>query len=560
MSCHLSIWVFGTLGHTISPPPWCFDLFFVFLHPLKVVHEKYIRHRNIVSAATILLLSILSAVSFTRGVAWIQVVWNWNMLDDEDLLLVSSFFAWLGMLAALHALFVWHTLKTDVARGAAPAIDEKPNVVGADDADANNTANENGSTPGELGKCDMSRPFSGMSLKRNSSYSSFVFDPFTHFSTDGKCQFTDHPDVEEFYRSYLTKESMDAPCSGRFDIVFGEGNDLGYFIETPVVMYDADLALDMNEDEAEILHKSQPGDNCDLGDGINTAVTYPVCKPNAPNTTAMDTRRHPCCRYVCCDVFVWNTSEYQQSSRLWKFMCWLKLIVITFSYIICLYFVAVGIGATNQITNTKALLPLVHVALYTGQNEGPVCGFDNKGPESNITTFSNKDAAHAAGFLVVHCGACGACSSWQNLRVQYSTRLTLASLSHNCAQDSLFGGGADAITECLMEPEIGFDKECAVCWMEDIVCTVRNCAFIYLQSQMINNVGNFRVGPDDITSASCEEAHCEVGLFVPCVGATRRRMNITSSIARPGDQQCAIVDVDDWGGIFFGSGVVSILG
>ena len=68
---------------------------------------------------------------------------------------------------------------------------------------------------------------------------------------------------------------------------------------------------------------------------------------------------------------------------------------------------------------------------------------------------------------------------------------------------------------------------------------------------MINNVGNFAVGPNEITSASCEgeskifqhtkqtsvslhvhsqliqsEAHCEVGQFVPCSGATRRRMNI----------------------------------
>lgn len=70
-----------------------------------------------------------------------------------------------------------------------------------------------------------------------------------------------------------------------------------------------------------------------------------------------------------------------------------------------------------------------------------------------------------------------------------------------------------------------------------------------------NNVANFAVGADDITSASCEEAHCEVGQFVPCSGATRRRMNITSSISRPGDQQCAIVDVKDWGDLFFGSGV-----
>jgi hypothetical protein len=31
--------------------------------------------------------------------------------------------------------------------------------------------------------------------------------------------------------------------------------------------------------------------------------------------------------------------------------------------------------------------------------------------------------------------------------------------------------------------------------------------------------------------------------FVPCSGATRRRMNVTSTIARPGAQSCGIVDV-----------------
>ncbi len=81
------------------------------------------------------------------------------------------------------------------------------------------------------------------------------------------------------------------------------------------------------------------------------------------------------------------------------------------------------------------------------------------------------------------------------------------------------------------------------------MCTKKHCSFIFLQSQITNNVGNFAVGPDDITSATCEEAHCEVGAFVPCVGATRRRMNIISSIPRAVEEQCQIVDVD-WAELF----------
>ena len=77
-----------------------------------------------------------------------------------------------------------------------------------------------------------------------------------------------------------------------------------------------------------------------------------------------------------------------------------------------------------------------------------------------------------------------------------------------------------------MGPDIGFDKECTVCWKEDIMCTKEHSVFIFLQSQTINNVGYFAVGEDEITSAPCEEAHCEVGQFVPCSSATQRRMNI----------------------------------
>ena len=42
----------------------------------------------------------------------------------------------------------------------------------------------------------------------------------------------------------------------------------------------------------------------------------------------------------------------------------------------------------------------------------------------------------------------------------------------------------------------------------------------------------------------------EIG-FVECSGATRRRMNITSTIPRPIEQQCTVVDLD-WDDVFQG--------
>ena len=70
---------------------------------------------------------------------------------------------------------------------------------------------------------------------------------------------------------------------------------------------------------------------------------------------------------------------------------------------------------------------------------------------------------------------------------------------------------------------------------------------------MTNQLGNFKVSPDTITSATCEEANCEAGNpghFVRCSGSNRRRMNIVSDIARPAIEQCQIVGVDDWGSFF----------
>ena len=65
---------------------------------------------------------------------------------------------------------------------------------------------------------------------------------------------------------------------------------------------------------------------------------------------------------------------------------------------------------------------------------------------------------------------------------------------------------------------------------------------------MTNSVGNFKVGPKTITSATCSEASCEAGPgfeFVRYVGANRRRMNVRSEIARPAKEQCQLVGISN---------------
>jgi hypothetical protein len=224
-----------------------------------------------------------------------------------------------------------------------------------------------------------------------------------------------------------------------------------------------------------------------------------------------------------------------------------------------LFVVIVNIGATYQMNIVRKNFHRVHETLYGQINEGPVCAWDKLG--GNIDTFSSKEDALKAGYTIAHCGACGQCSSWHDLRLQYTTRKYLAKEAFRCARKSMVYG-RNAVHQCLQEEPIGFSENCAMCWTKDILCTRANCAFIFLQSHMINTFSNFQVGPETITSATCEEAMCELD-FVPCSGANRRRMNITSTILRPGDQRCGIVDVD-WEEIFGEGGslhdVGSILG
>ena len=168
-----------------------------------------------------------------------------------------------------------------------------------------------------------------------------------------------------------------------------------------------------------------------------------------------------------------------------------------------------NIGSTYQQERVRRKLPVPTLKLYTNMGEGPVCAIDQNMTETSITSFDSKDEAHEAGFFIVHCGACAACSDWHNLQLEYTTRNFLAAESKDCAQQSLFGGGDPALLECLKKPKIGFQGRCAECWQEDIICTKKFCWAIGLQSFFINTLSNFAVGPGTITSATCEEANCE---------------------------------------------------
>ena len=84
----------------------------------------------------------------------------------------------------------------------------------------------------------------------------------------------------------------------------------------------------------------------------------------------------------------------------------------------------------------------------------------------------------------------------------------------------------------------------AYAWVHSVECAKQNCMFIAVTAMVTNKLGNFKVEPGQVTPANCNEAQCEQGnpgRFAELSGASRRKMNIPSDIARPKDQQCQII-------------------
>ncbi|CAB9498216.1 expressed unknown protein [Seminavis robusta] len=280
--------------------------------------------------------------------------------------------------------------------------------------------------------------------------------------------------------------------------------------------------------------------------------------PNDDN----DEPSESCCHLVnvvCCDLTCGAGGKSNKSSteKLHNCCSWF---VWSLLFAASMFFILILVGSQFQEKTVRANLPRVHEILYGDMNTGPMCAFDNRGTyetrrekvEATQRTFWTPEDARLANYTILHCGACGKCSNYHDLRLEYATRNILGQVALECAKKALFGGGYQTLLECTME-KTTFLEPCARCWATDMECTKKHCMWIGIRAFMINSVTNLQVGADDITPATCEEAMCEAseiteqyGMgegFVPCSGASRRRMNVTSTISRPLDQQCRQVMV-----------------
>jgi len=261
------------------------------------------------------------------------------------------------------------------------------------------------------------------------------------------------------------------------------------------------------------------------------------------NSTSLSTKKK-CCG-CCCNP---NKSK---SANVFNVLKWTALVVVSALF----FFITIAnIGASQETSVINNEFPKTEKALYTNMDDGPVCAIDNPSLRENATmeTFASASLAKVANYTIAHCGDCAACSVWHNLCLEWTDAQLLFKYGKTCGMEGTFKGSSAAL-KCE-EDLIGWNEECAMCWSIDAMCAAHACIWIGLQSAFINALSDEAVEPGAVTAASCEEAMCERETlkgpykgaqgFVPCSGASRRRMGVQSSIARPASELCGVVEMD----------------
>lgn len=162
--------------------------------------------------------------------------------------------------------------------------------------------------------------------------------------------------------------------------------------------------------------------------------------------------------------------------------------------------------------------------------ENLFCGikFYDGGKKYRLKTFSSLQKLKNLSYQVTHKGACGVCSSLQDL-VVYLEKPDLTSPVRKCGSLSVLPG---ATKLCLKN--IGFSESCSQIWYDNIIHTRKKCKWICLKSWMRNKPFN---NPDGSLNSclQCDEDHSGP-VFKAVAGRTRRNSGIISAITRHGSE------------------------
>lgn len=145
-----------------------------------------------------------------------------------------------------------------------------------------------------------------------------------------------------------------------------------------------------------------------------------------------------------------------------------------------------------------------------------------------MVSYNNKEAALADGAVITHLGACGACSTTQDLAV-YLTTPDLHTASKQCVKRGILN--QDEGHQCLVD--LGFTDACASIWRASGENTGQRCTLPCAAAEIQNYANNGPAPECNLNGClECDEKFSGP-TFERFAGRTRMRSGILSTIARP---------------------------
>mmetsp|Transcript_28930 Transcript_28930/g.84031 ORF Transcript_28930/g.84031 Transcript_28930/m.84031 type:complete len:374 (+) Transcript_28930:218-1339(+) len=146
-----------------------------------------------------------------------------------------------------------------------------------------------------------------------------------------------------------------------------------------------------------------------------------------------------------------------------------------------------------------------------------------------MISYDNEQSALADGATVTHHGACGACSTTQDLAV-YLTVPDLTTATKECIKRSILN--QDEGIACL-ENDIGFTNACAKIWMYNGENTGQRCTLPCAAAEIQNYANNGPAPECALNGCLACDAEQSGPTFERVAGRTRRRSGVLTTIARP---------------------------
>ena len=223
-------------------------------------------------------------------------------------------------------------------------------------------------------------------------------------------------------------------------------------------------------------------------------------------------------------------------------------------------------GTTTPTNNNSATISF---ASSTSPNEDEDCGsYQQKYNMYTLHTYASYEDAIFNGGFVTHVGACGVCSTLQDLAV-YLSNPDLTSKGEFCAKQGLIS--FETSTQCYVD--LGLSESCAYIWATNSANTATQCFTECATSDIIddisstsdsiksiihdseedtdrsNNGGNSNNNGNNGPPPTCQLNDClqcdedkSGKIFQQYGGRTRRRSGLLSAIVRPCNSLIAATD------------------